>query len=71
MSILKYLVRLSFFGSHSSDYFLIYNNTVTVEGLAEPLSTNGAAPYFNQNLNYIPIFENERLDHDTGFSGAS
>ena len=42
---------------------------MTVEGLAEPLSTNEAAPFFNQN--YISVFENEPLDHDTGFSGAS
>jgi hypothetical protein len=45
--------------------FFSLNNTV--ESLAEASTTN-AAPYFNQN--YIPILENEPLDHDTCFSGA-
>jgi hypothetical protein len=78
MSILtrKYPVRLSFFGSHYlkfnfKDFSDSYLNN-TVEGLADSeASSANAAPYFNQPENYLPILENEPLDHDTGLSGAS
>ena len=77
MSVLKYPVRLPFFGSQYlkfnfkdvqvSDSFL--NNMM--EDSAETSSTNTGgytALYFNQDFT-IPSLENEPLD--TGFSGAS